>query len=305
MNTIKHLVLSGGGPLIIYSFSILRELHKRKQINFDKLKSIHGTSSGSILSILLATKVNMDDIANYIVEFPFEKHFSLTFDKILLLNKRQGLIDKSLLDSFIDPILKTADIDINVTLKEFCDLSKIDLHIYCTDLNAFKSVDLNNIDYPDVKLKDALYSSCAIPVLFEPLYMSIDNKKMCLVDGGFFCNNPLGACMEKEYGNTFDNMNECQLQEYKNEICCVYYRYPVNNSLLDEKDNILSLLRVFSLKTIQYMELYENNNLLNYIDNKINIDLKDNNSNWVDLIKNKNIRKEIIEHVGITMCDKL
>jgi predicted patatin/cPLA2 family phospholipase len=329
MNNIKHLVISGGGPLFLYSFGVLRELKKRNIINFNEIKSIYGTSSGSIVSLLVSCGVNFDDIAQYLIDYPYEKNFTMSFDKLMNLSKNQGLININTVDHFIDPLLKTANMNTNINLKDYYETTNIDLHIYSTEVNEFKTVDLNYRDYPYVRLKDAIYASCAIPVLFEPCYLDISNltpinkegiqdnhKKTvnsnvqeCFIDGGIFCNIPLGACMEREYGYTFDKLynieNYTANEDYKNEILCVRYERNTHNSVIHKKDNLVTFINSLTQKIIKHMETHETYNLLNYINNDIIIDLKNNETNWFNIIRSRESRNDILNKHSIDICSEI
>ena len=48
--------------------------------------------------------------------------------------------------------------------------------------------------HPHVKLVDACYASCSIPVVFKPI--SIDEKYY--IDGGILLNYPVHQCLEQE-----------------------------------------------------------------------------------------------------------
>ena len=50
---IKHIVLSGGGVSGFSEYGVLRESHNSGFWNINNIKSIYGTSSGSIVSIFI------------------------------------------------------------------------------------------------------------------------------------------------------------------------------------------------------------------------------------------------------------
>ena len=47
--TIKHLVISGGGPSIFQSLGAIQTLEANKYINRNDIESIYGTSAGAVL----------------------------------------------------------------------------------------------------------------------------------------------------------------------------------------------------------------------------------------------------------------
>lgn len=285
---IKHLVISGGGPLMFYGFNILKNLLKNGLLQMDTLQSIHATSSGSILSVLLLVNLDIETISDYIIEFPYNKFFKVSFDNIININKNKGLLNTAILDHYIDSVLKTANIETGITLGDFYAKTHIDLHIYCSELNAFEPIDMNHKAYPDVRLKDALYASCAVPLLFEPVKLDLNGKDCCLVDGAFFCNKPLGLCMQTEYGATFDTLAEDTREKYSNEILCIDYYYKI------EVDNILSYIQFMVKKIFKKVAVYDDHKLSEFIKHYYYINLENESLDWVELFGNKEIRREII-----------
>jgi hypothetical protein len=295
MATIKHLVISGGGPLMFYGFNVLKLLIKSGKLTMNTIKSIHATSSGSVLSALLLVNINIDELNDYIIEFPYNKYFKVTFDNLININKNKGLLNIKILDHYIDSVFKTANIDTNITLRDFYLKNNVDFHIYCSELNNFSYIDLNHILYPDIRLKDALYASCALPMLFEPLTINLDDRECCLVDGALFCNNPLGLCMKTEYGDTFDNLNQDDTDtlNYSREILCIDYSYKI------EVTSLISYIQFIIKNIFKKMATYNDAKLTKYIENYYCVDLKNKKIDWVELFKNKELRMEIINNTII------
>lgn len=292
MENIKHLVISGGGPLMFYGFNIIKLLIKNKKLIIENLKSIHATSSGSVLSALLLVNINIDELNDYIIEFPYHKYFKVTFDNLININKNKGLLNIKILDHYIDSVFKTANVDTNITLHDFYLKNGVDFHIYCSELNNFSYIDLNHALYPNIRLKDALYASCALPMLFEPLTINLDNRECCLVDGALFCNNPLGLCMKTEYGDTFDNLNQDDTDtlHYAGEILCIDYSYKI------EVNSLISYIQFIIKNIFKKMATYNDAKLTKYIENYYCIDLANKKIDWAELFKNKELRMEIINN---------
>lgn len=290
MTDIKHLVISGGGPLMFYGFNIIKNLLKNKKLIMKNIRSIHATSSGSILSTLLMLDINIDELNDYIIEFPYNKFFKLNFDSILNINKNKGLLNITILDNYIDSVFKASNIDINITLGDFYLKNNIDFHIYCSELNNFSCIVLNHIQHPSIRLKDALYASCALPILFEPFNVKINDNDCTLVDGAFFCNNPLGLCMKSEYGDTFDKfkMNDVDYLQYSKEILCVDYSYKI------KVNNVLSYIQFIIKNIFKKLSVYDEDKLTQYIKNYYCINLENKSIDWIELFSNKELRKEII-----------
>jgi patatin-like phospholipase/acyl hydrolase len=304
MNNIKHIVLSGGGPLSLYGFGVLRELKKRNILNFNNITSIHGTSSGSILAFLIASKLNMDDISTYLKEFPYNKYYSLKFDKIVNLGIKQGLFGMKEFNTFIDPFLKTLNWDLSISLSDVKEKTGINLHIYTADFNNFSVIDFNNIDYPHISLKDALYASCAHPIMFEPHYLNlnIENKmeKTCLIDGGLFCNVPLGYCIEKYYTKNENNNTNIS---YNDEIFCLHYRKKYNEMKMEENYSFMKYIKLLIIKLILNSEKHVLDDLLPHIKYNCEINLKDEELDWNILFKNENVREKALTELSVYHTD--
>jgi predicted acylesterase/phospholipase RssA len=189
--TIKHLVISGGGPL---GLRYLGALEKLEQTNFWKLEnieSIYGTSIGSIIGAFICLKYDWETLNKYIIERPWHDAFKVNAKQIFDSYYNKGLFDKKLAEIIFKPLLQAKDLSLNITLQEFYEYSKIDLHIFTFELNKFETVELSHTTHPELTLLQALTMSSALPGIFMPTI--IDN--CCYVDGGVMCNYPLNQCL--------------------------------------------------------------------------------------------------------------
>ena len=189
--TIKHLVISGGGPL---GLRYLGALEKLEQTNFWKLEnieSIYGTSIGSIIGAFICLKYDWETLNKYIIERPWHDAFKVNAKQIFDSYYNKGLFDKKLAEIIFKPLLQAKDLNLNITLQEFYEYSKIDLHIFTFELNKFETVELSHTTHPELTLLQALTMSSALPGIFMPTI--IDN--CCYVDGGVMCNYPLNQCL--------------------------------------------------------------------------------------------------------------
>lgn len=189
--TIKHLVISGGGPLGLRYLGALEKLEQEKFWNIDDIESIYGTSIGSIIGTFICLKYDWETLNKYIIERPWHDAFKVNAKQIFDSYYNKGLFDKKLAEIIFKPLLQAKDLKIDITLKEFYEFSKIDLHIFTFDLNKFETVELSHTTHPDLSLLQALTMSSALPGIFMPTI--IDNK--CYIDGGVMCNFPLNECL--------------------------------------------------------------------------------------------------------------
>lgn len=191
-DTIKHIVISGGGIIGFAQYGILRESNLRGLWSFENIESIYGTSIGSILGVFLSLKFEWSVLDDYIIKRPWQNVINFTMYSIIQSFESRGILNIKIIEDILAPVLRAKNIDINVTMREFYELTNIELHIFVTELNNFNIIDISYIEYPEWKLVDAVYASCSIPILFAPLLK--DSK--CYIDGGFILNYPLYPCIQ-------------------------------------------------------------------------------------------------------------
>lgn len=189
---IKHLVISGGGGTGFAYYSVLRESNKEGFWNIDNIETIHGVSVGTFFAFCMAVlkHVGWDTYDDYLIKRPWENEISAA--KLFNAYNNVGICGREFIENFFSPILKSIDLPLNITLLEFYEFTKIEIHYYTTNLDSYEYVDLSHKTHPNWTLIDAVYSSCAIPVFFRP--NRIDG--VVYVDGAFLCNYPLKQCIE-------------------------------------------------------------------------------------------------------------
>ena len=189
--TIKHLVISGGGPLGLRYLGALEKLEQEDFWKLDDIESIYGTSIGSIIGAFICLKYDWETLNKYIIERPWHDAFKVNAKQIFDSYYNKGLFDKKLAEIMFKPLLQAKDLELNITLKEFYEFSKIDLHIFTFELNKFETVELSHTTHPELSLLQALTMSSALPGIFMPTI--IDN--CCYVDGGVMCSYPINQCL--------------------------------------------------------------------------------------------------------------
>lgn len=188
---IKHLVISGGGPLGLRYLGALEMLEQQKFWSIENIESIYGTSVGSIIGAFICLKYDWETLNKYIIERPWHDAFKISAKQLFDSYYNKGLFDKSIVEIIFKPLLTAKDLQMNVTLKEFYDFSKIDLHIFTFELNKFETIEMNHVSHPDLLLIDALTMSSSLPGIFMPTI--IGNK--CFIDGGVMYNFPINQCI--------------------------------------------------------------------------------------------------------------
>ena len=103
----------------------------------------------------------------------------------------------------MDKLLLSKDLELEITLKELYNITKINLYIYSTDINKSckeeQLTEFSHFSHPDLQLKEAIKRSCAFPIIFKPIL----DEESCYVDGGIFANTPIQPCLDNlETDNT-------------------------------------------------------------------------------------------------------
>lgn len=192
INPIKCISICGGGHNGFTSAAIIIETYN-KLWNYDTLEAIYGTSSGSIVSVIIALKLDMNNVEEYILNRPLDNIIAFDSKRVLSLVNDSGMYGSEIIKEFLKPLFAAADIDLNINLKDFYEETKINLNIYTSEVNSFESVVLNHETFPNLAVIDAVSMSCAIPIIFKPIVF--DDKYY--FDGGFFKASPYKDALMK------------------------------------------------------------------------------------------------------------
>ena len=192
---IRHLVLSGGGGTGFAYYGALRESHADGFWNIDDIQTMHGVSCGALFTFMMALlkQIGWNDYDDYCIKRPWESVFGFSPDRILKAYSNIGICDRETVKTVVSPILRAVDLPLNTTMQEFYDFTGIEVHFYTTNLDTYKLVDISYKTHPAWELVDAIYSSCALPLLFRPNWVGGE----IYMDGGLLCNYPLQQCIEQ------------------------------------------------------------------------------------------------------------
>jgi predicted acylesterase/phospholipase RssA len=189
---IENIVIAGGGINGFSYYGILKESEKRGVWNINNIKSIWGTSAGSMLAVLIALNHEWDTIDDYLIDRPWDIVFKLNIYSLISAFNTCGIFDGTQIIEIFKPLFISKKVDINITMKDFYNITNIDIHIIITNANTFKLVDVSYKTHPDWKVVDAVIASSSIPILFKPCV--INNQLYC--DGCFNSNYPINYCIE-------------------------------------------------------------------------------------------------------------
>jgi predicted acylesterase/phospholipase RssA len=237
---IKHLVFPGGGGVLFNILGSLQYLEKNNIWKVENIESIYGTSSGGILGVVVCLKYDWQTINDYFLERPWHEVYKLNMQSIINCYSKGGLFGFDFIVLLIKPLFEAKNISLDITMKEYYEMTKIDLHLFSFEVNSFKMIDLSHSSHPDLPLLKALYMSCTVPILLEPIITETE----CFIDGGIVSNYPFKYCIEK-YNNTDEILGFNILYE-KNDTS---YNINESSSLIDIILSVLFKI-IFSLNVV-------------------------------------------------------
>jgi NTE family protein len=234
--TIKHLVISGGGPTLVQALGAIQHVEQQKFIDLSNIETIYGTSAGAILGTLICLKFDWETINDYIIKRPWHEVFPINVQKIFDAYTKKGIFDSKTVEKIFKPLFSAKDLALDINLQDFYNYSKIELHFFAFDINDFKIEDISYKTHPNISVIMALQMTCSLPVLLAPV--CIENK--CYIDGGIVCNYPLNKCLEL--------YNPDEILGIKNQ-------YDKNDSnRVDSDSTMLDFLMSFVFKMIKNMD---------------------------------------------------
>jgi len=242
MPLIKHLVISGGGPTMIQTLGSIQHLEENKFIDINKIETIYGTSAGAIIGVLICLKYDWTTLHDYIIKRPWQEVFPINIQNIFDAYTKKGIFDDKTVIKCFKPLFDAKDIPINISLKDFYEYSKIELHVFSFEVNNFQTEDISYLTHPDLTLITAIQMTCALPILMTPI--CIENT--CYIDGGITCNYPLKQCIDS-------NKNIEEILGFKNQ----YDNH--NKNHVDSNSTLLDFIMSFLFKLIHSIS---SNNIL-------------------------------------------
>ena len=244
--TIKHLVISGGGPILIQILGAIQHLEKNEIVHMSNIESIYGTSAGAIIGILICLKFDWNTINDYIIKRPWHDVFPIKVQNIFDAYTKKGLFDVKTVEKCFKPLLDAKDIPMDINLEDFYKLSKIELHLFSFEINEYKIQDISYLTHPKLSLMTAVQMTCAIPILITPV--CFDDK--CYIDGGMACNYPLNHCIES--GKLPD-----EILAFKNKYTEAKTKIQSDSTMIDFLLNFI-FKAVFSVNTDRFQNKIKN-----------------------------------------------
>jgi len=277
--TIKHLVISGGGPNAIMALGAVQHLDKEKYLQISEIESIYATSAGAFLGAMICMKFDWQILNNYILNRPWHEAFPIHAKQILEAYGNKGIFDKKFIEVIFTSLLKAKDLSLQITLQELFVYSNIDFHVFSLELNEFKAIDISHTTHPELQLMDALHMTAALPIFISPF---CENNK-CFVDGGVISNYPLSFCLEQ-------HTNVDEILGLKNNYTV---DSDTNNNNINDDSTILDYMLHFIHKLIENVDTEKKQisipNEITYNTSRLHI------SYIKEALSSSSLRKELLE----------
>jgi predicted acylesterase/phospholipase RssA len=278
--TIKHLVISGGGPSGLLSYGVVSQLHKKGFWKLENIKSMYGCSIGAYISFILSLGYDWDWLDDYFIKRPWDKVVAGCMTRLTEIYEKKCLINDQCFIEAIRPLLRGKDLIDTITLAEFYAYNNIDLHMYSTNINTVKleKLDISHKTHPNLSLIKALSMTMAFPTLFEPIFV----ENGCYIDGGLINNYPLNDCIEDQ---------QCD----RDEILGLKNIWQKNiTQPINEKSSIFDFLIEIIKKAQASIDTEPEQTDIKYTVNCLMEDLEDFGK-WADALNSGDKRKSIIE----------
>ena len=278
--TIKHLVISGGGPSGLLSYGVVSQLAKKGFWKLADIKSMYGCSIGAYVCFMLSMGYDWEWLDDYFIKRPWEKLVAASTTRLTEIYEKKCLLNEHFHTEMIKPLLRAKDLSDTITLAEFYAYNKIDLHMYATNINTVKleKIDISHKTHPKLLLIEALRITMAVPLMFEPIFM----EEGCYIDGGLMHNYPLSDCIEQQ---------ECETDE----ILGLKNIWQDNiNQNINEKSSIFDFLLEIIKKMRASIDTDFEQKDIKYTVNCVTDEFASFDK-WVEALSSESMRKKLIE----------
>lgn len=284
--TIKHLVISGGGPSGFIAYGALRELAKKDFWSFKNIKSIYGTSVGSLIGVMISLGYDWEWIDDYLIKRPWSKMAGLTPVTFVEAFQKKGIVDETFYLDSISPLLTANELAADITLSGLYEATKIDIHLFTTEMNGERmtKVDLSHSTHPDLPVFRAIAMSGAFPFIFCPVCQ--DGK--CYIDGGMINNFPLEDCLHQ---------NKCD----DNEVLALKNIWKDSHAIITKDSTMIDFLSVL-IRRLKYEVDSEPSQRITDYTVKFVLDDMNGFDSWIAAAETEDMRIELVNR-GVIQAD--
>lgn len=186
------LVISGGGTNGVGEVGSLKRLEELG-LDLKKIKSVSGSSVGSIISTAIACGASVEYIKNKMNSIDFkllEDHKCFLIEGLHLLNNF-GLHSMKEVDKLVSSVLIELGYDKDITFQQLYDRTNVWLTITYLSMNYKRTIFADHIYEPNSIVREAILKSSAIPMFYEAFFEGSRANKQVAVDGGTTLNFPM------------------------------------------------------------------------------------------------------------------
>lgn len=218
------IIAGGGGVRAMHAYGgVTAAFDDHSDTWRNNIKGLAGVSAGAIWCLMLATGAPRQ------VEEKIHREFQIRPDFSRLITD-YAVTDGSVLRSVIVTILNSGGLSIDSTLSDFERLLRVRFIVTATDITTGKTELLEARRFPNMRVLDAVYASCALPMLFPPLYY----EEHVFVDGQVLVGLP--SCFAGE-----ENVLRIDLLPYENG----------REAIHDASDYVKSLMKCVMSKPLE------------------------------------------------------
>jgi predicted acylesterase/phospholipase RssA len=185
--------MSGGGITGLTFYGALREAHSRNFWKLEDIQTIYSSSVGSLISVILCLGYEWEILDNYLIKRPWNTVFKFDIYSVIQSFDKRGIFGKDVIEDMFSPLFAGRDISLAITMRELFEITGIEIHLMTTETNQYVNVDISHLTHPDWLVIDAVYCSCAIPIVFSPMIFG----DKCYIDGDAVLSYPIHKCMER------------------------------------------------------------------------------------------------------------
>jgi len=233
---IENLVFSGGGTKCISFLGVLKYLEENDLDS--NIKSIIGSSGGSIFSLVFVLDYTYNDLENLVLNLDLEILKDVSGENLINFFQNYGLDTGNKIEHLIKLLITKKGLSENITFLELYTKTGKTLIVTGTCLNKQKTEYFNHINTPNMMVYKAIRISMSIPII----YNKIDYNSNIYVDGGVSNNYPIDYFddnLSKTLGFLIISKSDNELVEIKGIDSFMYYNLLILSSSIDRSKYLL------------------------------------------------------------------
>ncbi len=181
----ENLAFEGGGVKGLAYAGVIKYFEEHDMVKH--VKRVIGSSAGCVPSILLAMKLNYEDIKKELLSIPFaelqDDSFGIIRDGNRFLTK-YGIYKGDRLEEEVGRILQEYMGDSEMTFKQLFEKTGVELTVTASNVDYGRTDYFNHITQPDMKVKLAVRMSMSFPWA----YSTVTYNGNRYADGGLYVN---------------------------------------------------------------------------------------------------------------------